>query len=40
MPRLTDLLEYLAAPGNEKTWLLLDIKVLAILWDLGSAMCC
>ncbi|KAI4218408.1 MAG: hypothetical protein LQ349_008728 [Xanthoria aureola] len=27
MPRLTDLLEYLAAPGNEKTWLLLDIKI-------------
>ncbi|KAL8670937.1 MAG: hypothetical protein Q9168_004552 [Polycauliona sp. 1 TL-2023] len=26
MPRLIDLLEYLAAPGNEKTWLLLDIK--------------
>ncbi|KAL8783039.1 MAG: hypothetical protein Q9213_004936 [Squamulea squamosa] len=26
MPRLFDLLEYLAAPGNEKTWLLLDIK--------------
>ncbi|KAL8864578.1 MAG: hypothetical protein Q9198_009775 [Flavoplaca austrocitrina] len=27
MPRLVDLLEYLAAPGNEKTWLLLDIKI-------------
>ncbi|KAL8995157.1 MAG: hypothetical protein Q9169_005066 [Polycauliona sp. 2 TL-2023] len=26
MPRLIDLLEYLAAPRNEKTWLLLDIK--------------
>lgn len=37
MPRLTDLLEYLAAPGNQETWLLLDIKVLANLWDLGSA---
>ncbi|KAL8766102.1 MAG: hypothetical protein Q9209_007000 [Squamulea sp. 1 TL-2023] len=27
MPRLVDLLGYLAAPGNEKTWLLLDIKI-------------
>lgn len=27
MPRLADLLEYLAAPGNESVWLLLDIKV-------------
>lgn len=27
MPRLKDLLEYLAAPGREDVWLLLDIKV-------------
>ncbi|KAL8813412.1 MAG: hypothetical protein Q9223_007040 [Gallowayella weberi] len=27
MPRLADLLEYLSAPGNERTWLLLDIKI-------------
>lgn len=27
MPRLTDLLEYLAHPGLEHVWLLLDIKV-------------
>ena len=28
MPRLIDLLEYLAEPGKESIWLLLDIKVL------------
>lgn len=27
MPRLADLLEYLAQPGLEEVWLLLDIKV-------------
>lgn len=27
MPRLLDLLEYLARPENEEIWLLLDIKV-------------
>jgi hypothetical protein len=27
MPRLKDLLEYLATPGLEDIWLLLDIKV-------------
>lgn len=27
MPRLVDLLEYLAQPGLEEIWLLLDIKV-------------
>lgn len=27
MPRLKDLLELLASPGLENTWLLLDIKV-------------
>ena len=27
MPRLKDLLEFLASPGMEKVWLLLDIKV-------------
>jgi len=27
MPRLTDLLEYLASPGNEHVWTLLDIKM-------------
>jgi phosphatidylglycerol phospholipase C len=27
MPRLCDLLEYVAQPGNEQIWLLLDIKV-------------
>ena len=29
MPRLKELLEYMATPGLEKTWLLLDIKVTA-----------
>jgi len=27
MPRLSDLLEYLAEPGMEEKWMLLDIKV-------------
>lgn len=27
MPKLKDLLEYLASPGLESTWVLLDIKV-------------
>ena len=27
IPRLKDLLEYLASPGLENVWLLLDIKV-------------
>lgn len=27
MPRLLDLLQFLATPGLEDTWLLLDIKV-------------
>jgi len=27
MPRLSDLLEYLAQPGLEDIWVLLDIKV-------------
>ena len=27
MPRLLDLLEYLATPGLEDIWLMLDIKV-------------
>lgn len=27
MPRLVDLLEYLAQPGQEHIWVLLDIKV-------------
>lgn len=27
MPRLKDLLEYLAEPGMEDIWILLDIKV-------------
>lgn len=27
MPRLSDLLSYLAQPGNEHVWLLLDIKI-------------
>lgn len=27
MPRLLDLLQYLAQPGQEELWLLLDIKV-------------
>lgn len=27
MPRLLDLLEYLAQPGLEEIWVLLDIKV-------------
>ena len=29
MPRLTDLLEWLAEAGNERLWVLLDIKVSA-----------
>jgi len=34
MPRLKDLLEYLAAPGLEDIWILLDIKVpLPRLWE-------
>lgn len=33
MPRLIDLLEYLAQPGLEDIWVLLDIKVrLKRLW--------
>jgi hypothetical protein len=27
MPRLTDLLEYLASPGLEDVWVVLDMKV-------------
>jgi phosphatidylglycerol phospholipase C len=27
LPRLVDLLRWLAEPGQEKTWVLLDIKV-------------
>ena len=34
MPRLRDLLEYLASPGREEIWLLLDIKV----FDCGRAV--
>ncbi|KAK7951596.1 Glycerophosphoryl diester phosphodiesterase [Apiospora aurea] len=30
MPRLVDLLEYLAQPGQENIWVLLDIKLLAV----------
>jgi tubulin gamma/phosphatidylglycerol phospholipase C len=30
MPRLVDLLEYLAQPGLEDIWVLLDIKVNSI----------
>jgi len=30
MPRLRDLLEFLASPGLESLWLLLDIKVLLV----------
>jgi tubulin gamma len=33
MPRLADLLEYLAQPGLEEIWVLLDIKVSL---DLGA----
>ena len=29
MPRLADLLEYLAQPGMEEIWVMLDIKVRA-----------
>jgi hypothetical protein len=28
MPRLADLLEYLAQPGLEDIWVMLDIKVI------------
>lgn len=31
MPRLRELLEFLASPGLENLWLLLDIKVLTFL---------
>ena len=34
MPRLSDLLEYLALPGHEEIWVLLDIKV----FDCGFRM--
>lgn len=30
MPRLVDLLEYLAEPGLEEKWVLLDIKVCQV----------
>ena len=30
MPRLKDLLEFLASPGLENVWLLLDIKVRTV----------
>ena len=30
MPMLRELLQYLATPGLEKTWLLLDIKVSSL----------
>jgi hypothetical protein len=30
MPRLSDLLEYLASPGLEDVWVFLDIKVWTI----------
>jgi len=36
MPRLVDLLEYLAQPGMEDTWVLLDIKVGESSRDLGG----
>jgi hypothetical protein len=33
MPRLADLLEYLAQPGMEEIWVMLDIKVrAAVCW--------
>jgi tubulin gamma len=33
MPRLADLLEYLAQPGMEEIWVMLDIKVrVAVCW--------
>ena len=35
MPRLQDLLEYLAKPGSENIWLLLDIKVPPIYSNLA-----
>lgn len=38
MPRLADLLEYLAEPGMESIWLLLDIKVDDAAEDLISHM--
>jgi hypothetical protein len=33
MPRLADLLEYLAQPGLEDIWVLLDIKVCGLRPD-------
>lgn len=33
MPRLADLLEYLAQPGLEDIWVLLDIKVCATQFE-------
>ncbi len=35
MPRLLDLLEYLAQPGLEAVWVLLDIKVMNALPSLS-----
>ena len=35
MPRLLDLLNWMAEPGNEKIWILLDIKV-----SYSSDLCC
>jgi hypothetical protein len=33
MPRLADLLEYLAQPGMEEIWVMLDIKVrVTVCW--------
>jgi len=36
MPRLLDLIEYLAQPENESIWVLLDIKVGILPGTLGS----
>ena len=38
MPRLADLLEYLAQPGLEDIWVLLDIKVGCMLVELHMTM--
>ena len=37
MPRLKDLLGYLASPGLEATWVLLDIKVINSISMTGGA---
>lgn len=39
MPRLADLLEYLAVPEREDIWVLLDLKVLQIHYSSTNHTC-